>query len=240
MTSERRFSDAQLNSLLDNELDADQRASLLSAIQVDSELAARYAKLCQIKEMFNRAYSEPKQGYNRAQTLSKTHTSYRKLALVASLFLMIGSFLGWFTNVSTEGKPNQFATVASLDIPSLNAEKILLHINSMDVTRVTAVLDTAEKIITQRRSQQKPLELEIIANAAGIGVLQQGSSYAKRINTISAANQNVSFLACGIAKKIVKLKEGKEILLIPEALDIPAALDRILNRVEHGWVYVRG
>ena len=70
-------------------------------------------------------------------------------------------------------------------------------------------------------------------------MLRKGSPYAKRIHQIVESNENVSFLACGIAMENAKLKEGHDITLIPDAHKIDAALEQILRRLKAGWLYVR-
>ena len=95
-------------------------------------------------------------------------------------------------------------------------------------------------LLTNASKNNKPLKLEVVANVDGINILRKGSPYAGEINSLSEQFSNVRFLACGIAKKTAALKEGKPIELIPEAVDIPAALDEILKRLKEGWTYVKG
>ena len=83
------------------------------------------------------------------------------------------------------------------------------------------------------------MELEIVANAQGLGILRENSLYSKKISSLTEAYSNVSFLACGIAKESARLKEGQDIKLLPEATEVPAALDQILKRIKLGWLYVR-
>ena len=71
-------------------------------------------------------------------------------------------------------------------------------------------------------------------------MLRQGSPFTQRIEKIATQYHNASFLACGIAMETAKLKEGREIQLIPVAQRVPAALDRILMRLEDGWMYIKG
>jgi intracellular sulfur oxidation DsrE/DsrF family protein len=52
--------------------------------------------------------------------------------------------------------------------------------------------------------------------------------------------KNIKFLACGVAKQNATLRENKAIKLLPQAKDIPAALDQIVNRLQEGWTYLRG
>ena len=82
------------------------------------------------------------------------------------------------------------------------------------------------------------MQLKFVANAEGLAVLRENSPYADRIKLLSEQYNNVEFLACGIAMKTAQLKEKKEVVLLPEAKKIPAALNEILERLEAGWTYM--
>jgi len=257
MNFNETFSDEQLNSLLDNELDDKDRVQIMEAMRHDKELAARYFEFSQNKEMVALAYKNlpsPRKSNDTLTTPSLTTQWYDNKVQItfASLALIIfGGISGWaissqFINqkiisTKTTQQTALFQTIAQLDPVTTKSSKVLLHINSMDEARVKAVLDKAEKLLHSSNTTSKnPLKLEIIANAKGLGILRLNSPYSERIKSIASQYSNVSFLACGIAKQNARLKEGRDIVLIPQAQNIPAALDRILNRIEEGWMYVRG
>ena len=77
-------------------------------------------------------------------------------------------------------------------------------------------------------------------NAEGLNILRIESPYANQIASLSQDFKNVKFLACGMAKQNAMFRENKTIKLLPQATDIPAALDRIVNRLQDGWTYLRG
>lgn len=59
MKDDDSISDEQLNSLLDNELVDEERATVLDAIQNNKDTSVRYYALQQIKDLVKLAYHEP-------------------------------------------------------------------------------------------------------------------------------------------------------------------------------------
>ena len=242
MKHSEHVSEEQLNALLDNELDDAERARLLEAIRKDKELAARYCDLRQVKDMVTLAYNDPplprKPALNNAMMVKSNRMSISAAALV---LLMVGAMIGWGVGASMDPQQDaSFYTVDRLNPDVINSNRVLLHIATSDSARVSATLEKVEELLKKSAAEEKPIEIEVVANSDGLNMLRKGSPYVSRIKSIAQKYDNVSFMACGVAKQNAKLREGKEVALIPEAMDIPAALDQILKRVKGGWAYVRG
>jgi len=238
MTQEDFISDEKLNALLDNELDDEERTQILALMQKDDEIGTRYKALRRVKESVAAAYLNPPSPPNQ-NTPHKSWTLRPLKAVAASLVLIfIGSIVGWLgsAQMSTE----IFYSVAQVNSGELNNDKVLIHISSMHPQQVTAALQAAEYLLQSSKETDQNIQLEVVANVEGLGVLRLGSPYSERIRQLSTNYNNISFKACGIAKKVAALKEGKVIKLLPQAEDIPAALDQILLRISQGWTYVKG
>ncbi|NOX43644.1 MAG: hypothetical protein GXP19_07920 [Gammaproteobacteria bacterium] len=244
MKSSELISDEQLNAFLDNELDDKERAHILEAIRQDKEISVRFCDLSQIKNMVSLAYKNPPQPKQKNYTSAAMgrRESGLRVAFASLALILFGGLCGWVVSTQLLNQEDStFQTVSQIKPGLLKSKKILLHINSMDNTRVQATLETAKKLLNFNGSNGKNrLELEIVANADGLGILRLNSPYSNQIKSLASQYNNVTFMACGIAKQNARLKEGKEIELIPEAQDIPAALDQILKRIKDGWTYVRG
>ena len=244
-TQSSNISDEQLNALLDKELDADEEAQLLQAIATNESLQKRFEALRKTKSLFIRAYEEVPAPLLIPQK-PKWIVQFGPIAAAASLLLLVGIYLGWlleplFPHDRLELKtPDRIQSLAELNPSIPQSNTILLHISSTEKTRVEHDLHLAETLLSDANKKNKPLQLEVVANADGLNILRKNSPYAKKISSLSDHYHNVRFLACGIAKKTAALKEGKPIELLPEAVDIPAALDQILKRLKDGWTYVRG
>lgn len=234
-------SDEQLNALLDNELDDAERIRLFEAIRNDQTLSARYCKLRQVKEMIKLAYNEPPLPKSGIPGLAQQKFANRISAVAAAVVLVfMGGVIGWSLNGNQEEENASFYTVDRLNPSTIQSNRVLLHLATGDDGRISESLEKIEELLQVSAEQAKPIEIEVVANSDGLNILRRGSPYADRIKMMTAKYSNVSFMACGIAKHNAELREGKHIALIPEAKDIPAAMERILHRVTGGWSYVRG
>jgi intracellular sulfur oxidation DsrE/DsrF family protein len=240
MNAHDQVTSQQLNALLDNELAQEERSHVLAALHDNPALSEELAKLQRMNALISLAYeSVPTPSIRPALTRTGFYTPLRLAAAV--MILVLGGIVGWFFHHPAHTTPAlPFTSLSQLNIKQPPENKILIHINAMDNKRITTVLDDTEQLLQNARKNGKPLQLEIVANAAGLGMLRKGSPYAQRIQQIAAANNNVSFLACGFAMENAKLKEGHDINLIPQAHKVDAALEEILRRLQAGWLYVRG
>lgn len=239
MKSERPISEEQLNAFVDNELEAEERAQILSALQDNRDLSEELAALQQINEMIALAYEDVPAGSAQIKNVGSGRWTALRLAAVF-IILVIGGALGWLLHQS-EALPSNpsFISLAQLNTRHPSDNKILIHINAMDKVRIVKALNDTEQLIDNAKKSGRPLKVEIVANESGLGMLRKGSPYAKRIHQLAASYKNVSFLACGVAMETARLKEGHPIKLLPEAHKIHAALDQILSRLKQGWLYVR-
>ncbi|MEJ2179767.1 MAG: hypothetical protein P8Y28_04855 [Gammaproteobacteria bacterium] len=242
MNKNEIISDEQLNALLDNELDDAERAQLFESIRNDKDLSARYCKLRQVKEMVTLAYNDPPLPKSGIPGLSQQRFANKiSMSAAAMVLVFLGVVIGWSIN-DTAGTSNDasFYTVDRLNPKILQTNRLLLHLATRDESRIDASLEKIESLLETSASQGKPIEVEVVANSDGLNILRRGSRYADRIKMMTAKYSNVSFMACGIAKQNAQLREGQQIALIPEARDIPGAMERIIKRVTGGWAYVRG
>ncbi|MGD8567983.1 MAG: hypothetical protein PVJ39_07835 [Gammaproteobacteria bacterium] len=242
MTIDRSVSDEQLNALLDNELDDAERARLMEIIRRDKELKSRYCDMRQMKDRVILAYNSPPTPHTLIATANTQWYKRRAFPAVAAIVLfLVGSIVGWVLNngLRSTNRPS-FYTVDRLNATNVQSSRMLLHLATNDDKRVRATLHKVEELLQESSDENRPIEIEVVANSDGLNVLRKGSPYANYIKSIASKYDNVSFMACGMAKQNAKLREGAEVALIPEAVTIPAALEEILKRVKAGWSYVRG
>lgn len=238
MSQDKFISDETVNAFIDNELDADERAQLVTAIQNDKVLQQKVNELRQVKEMLTLAYQDPPSPVIGLTEV--TSASALRMGIAASVLVVLGFSLGWWMHVEVAPDPPQsFATVSQLDNEYVLTPKVLLHVSTMDSQRIEVALKKAEHLLAQHRQTNRPLDMEVIVNAQGLGLLRQGSPYAEKVRTLVQEYDNLSFLACGVARENARLKEGGAIELLPEATQVPAALELILKRLKRGWMYVR-
>lgn len=234
------FTDEQLNSFVDGQLDNDTLTKVLNAIHEDKELSERVNQLRYTKDMLRMAYSDLPQPAPCIPA-HDNGPSWLSTGIAASILFVMSVSAGWFghTQLAVQDNNPSFASLAQFNPDKDTNEHILLHISSKDEKRIQSVLDTTEKLLKERKNNKRPVELEVVANSEGISMLREGSPYQKRIQSIMMEHKNVAFYACGHAMENARLKEGKEVQLIPEANKVGAALEQIIKRLKLGWAYIR-
>ena len=239
MNPKQPVSEELLGAFLDNQLDAEERIQVLEALRRDKELAARVCELRQDTELVALAYRDPPRAGARSAAMrgARVHRG----ALAAAALLAFGIAAGLILQASrTDPAGLPLRELAQLDPAAPGARKILVHLSSLDAGRTQAALDAVESVLSAGRSRGDALQVEVIANAEGLGLLREGTPYAGRIQSLARRYGNVSFLACGVAMENARLSENAEIKLISQARRVPAALEEILARLKDGWTYVRG
>lgn len=238
MSHDELISDERVNAFIDDQLDQDERAQMMAALQENQQLCDKVNQLRHVKEMLTLAYDDPPKPL--IYPASRKVASQVRPAMAASVLLLLGFGLGWWLHLELGAAPEQsFITVKQLNSDIIAREKVLMHVSTMDGQRIETALQKAEYLLAGHRKKESPLDLEIIVNAKGLGLLRNNSPYADKVKNLVAEYDNVSFLACGVARETARLKEGRAIELLPEAIQVPAALERILKRIRKGWVYVK-
>lgn len=240
MKSEETVSDSQINAFIDDELHNSDRAQLIEAINSDPVLERRINDIRKDMDLLKLAYQHPPVPHIKKTLHANRRRSNSYLAVAASLLLAIGSITGFFVSSLTTDHPGpSFTAVKDFDTDHNDNKKIMIHISRMDDIKINQALDKAEEILDHSAQENKPLDLVVIANESGLGLLKEGSPYANRVHELSIKHKNVKFLACGIAMEVSRLKEGKDVRLLPDAEKIPAALTDILERLKGGWLYIK-
>jgi hypothetical protein len=239
MNQNEPISEELLGAFLDNQLDARERVQVLEALQRDKALAARVYELRQNMELMTLAYRNPPLADVRTAAAWPAQRGWR--ATAAMVLLVAGVATGWMSHAWwADGIGAPLQDIAQLDPSAPGAEKIILHIGSLEPARVQGALNSVEHLLRASHSRGASIQVEVIANADGLGVLREGSPYTGRIQSLTTRYDNVSFLACGIAMENARLSEDAEVKLIPQARRVPAALEQILTRLKDGWTYIRG
>lgn len=238
MSHNKPVNNETINAFIDSQLATEERMQVFDALKQDQELSQELCELQRNDEFLRLTYKHiPEPAYDPFIAATRTSTRQRQ-AIAAGILVILSAFVGWQTHtfIQPDHKPN-IQEISQLSTGEISNNHILIHISAMDEQRINNALDKAEQLLSGHRSDD--LTLEIVANADGLGLLRAESPYKSRIQKLAQRHKNVSFKACGIAMSAAKLKEGKEVNLLPEADKVPAALDQILKRLEAGWLYVR-
>ena len=247
MSTDGNISDEHLNAFVDNQLDADEKSRILTAINADDTLNHRACELRRLRELVQHAYDIPPPPASRRPHVDRKQR-WRQ-AIAASLLLALGGVTGWVGNAQqqeptlqamyiNEQKAFQTANLAQTPIKG-GERRILLHISSADPEKLEKALDTAEKLLATYRKLQQPVELELVANAGGLNLLLANTSpFADRVRTLQREYDNLTFLACQTAMDQLRREQHLTPQLVPEAIITPSALEEILLRLQQGWMYI--
>ncbi len=252
MTLDRSISEEHLNAFVDNQLDADEKSRILSAINGDEDLSRRACEVRRLHELVQHAYDYPPRPAGKRPP-SRQPSPWAQGA-AAMLFLALGAVIGWMGHGQQapeaalqtramyldEEKAFQTASVAEAPV-ARNGRKVLLHVSSSDPQKIEEALNTAEGLLRTYRAKHLPVEVELVANAGGLNLLRADvSPFADRVRALQAEFENITFLACQTAMNRLLQREHMDSPppLLPEALITPNALEEILTRLQEGWVYV--
>lgn len=234
-------SDEYVNAFLDGELAADERERALQRLELDSGFKNRVCEVRSLKERVKSAYAEPPPIPGR-RPAGFPGTGWRQ-ALAAGLLLVLGLAGGWLAHDSRNdapvydrlaGLPDGYRPVALTG--RVDPDKVVLHLDSSDPSRLVAVLDLAEKLLNERGERG---QVKIVVNSYGLNLLRQETSpFKARIGGMSTRHSNLEFIACG--QTIARLtREGTVVDLLPQARVASSAIGEILERMQLGWVYVK-
>ena len=241
MKDSNRYSDEQLQAFVDDEVDIVDRAEIMEAIRHDDELACQVCELLQIKDTVRLAYREPERPAHGKDSLNPGWWSrLPRVAAAAVVIFSLGTVTGTLVQsyMSATSAPN-IDPLANLSDLNQELKRVVLHISSAESERLDQALTDAEELLSQYQDHPEMVQLEVVANTAGLSLLRvDTSAYAERIRRLAEKFDNVSFLAC--SRTIEKLRmRGIDVHLLPEARVIPGALEAIVDRLQEGWVYIR-
>ena len=122
-----------------------------------------------------------------------------------------------------------------------NAElRVVFHQTSGEPTAAGELLDEVEAMLVLYRDRELPLRVEIIANGEGLAMLRAGlSGYGERIRALSAEYTNLAFVACQNTIDRIRVEEGVEVVLLPEAELTRSGVTRVVRRQREGWAYIQ-
>ena len=234
MNKDEHISEEQLNAFVDGELDSEERSSLFDEAERSGELDQRLCQQRKIKELVKHAYRDvPDPG--RLLSGRRAHNSVFGLAVAASMLLIVGITTGQLMprffdqDLRPGGLPANAQAIA-------NMENYILHVTSGEPEKMRFALQQARELLDSADSDN-PRRVEIVANERGLDLLRSDVTlFSDEIRALS--HENVMFYAC--SKAIERLEEkGIEVRLVPEAIPGFTALDRVVERMQDGWQYIK-
>jgi intracellular sulfur oxidation DsrE/DsrF family protein len=235
------YSDEQLQAFVDDEINMTDRAEIMEAVRLDDELACRICELLQMKDTVRLAYREPEQpvsGYMSRHPATRWQVPTR--AAAALLIFAIGTTTGVVLKSYNNGPVTSTTnTIAAATDADHEIKRVIIHISSGEPQKLDQALMDAEELLVSYKDRPELVQLEVVANTAGLALLRADTSpYPERIRRMAQQFDNISFLAC--SRTIEKLRlRGIDVHLVPEAKTIPGALEKTVDCMKQGWVYIR-
>lgn len=238
MSNEQRFSDEFLNAFVDNQLAPEEKSDAFLAISRDEELNRRVCELRKVRDLVQLACAEAPPPARRRRPAGRRRHRGGGVRAAAVLLLGLGIALGWgLQRDAPRPGPRQSALTAQTPVQGI---KVMLHLNSGDPERMAEALDDAEELLEYYQATHQIARVEIITNGGGVNLLRADTSpYKERIQRLYQRWNNLVFVACQNAIDRIKREEGKQVVLLPEAVVIDSAVAQIMRRQHQGWAYIQ-
>lgn len=235
MKNEYPFSDEYLNAYIDNQLDREEAGQVLQKLQENPALNQRVCELRQMQALVRHAY-----GYDDSpipestQPLKSRHWQRYLQGAAAVLLLAVGATAGWLAHGQDPAMQGVYLNTAHT-----RPQNIILHISTDDPIKVSDALDQAELMLERNKEKGTSFRLEIVANGDGLNLLRtRYSSYPERTEELIKNYNNLSVMACARTLQAIK-EQGGDVELLPNVSTTESALERVVDRLQDGWLYIR-
>ncbi|HEY0634175.1 MAG TPA: hypothetical protein VGE00_02240, partial [Gammaproteobacteria bacterium] len=96
-----------------------------------------------------------------------------------------------------------------------------------------------ELLLARNREQRQPFRLEIVANDEGLNLLRaRFSTDAERTEELLHNYNNLAIMACARTLQAIE-DQGGDVELLPNVITTESALERVVDRLQEGWLYIR-
>jgi len=242
MSEQRKISDEMRGAFVDGELDAAEWACVAGDMAREPALRQDVCELRMLKDMVRHAYAVPPARRRRAR--EATGIGWRSLAAAVAF-----AAAGWLGHVWWSGEPALDPTSAyalrgdwhalRADWRKLDGNRVLVHVSTGSRAVLDTALDEVEDLLRSARAARRGVEVEIVANSAGLDLLSANASpYAARIAALRREFPALGLVACGRTLER-RRNEGRPVTLVPGTVIAPSALEEVVKRLRGGWVYVR-
>ena len=222
-----------LNALVDRELGAAERESVLSSIEQDPMLRQDLSDLYHLKEMVRSAYSDEK-GYT---TRSSSDWLGRGGAIAAGILLLAGVFAGGYQAGTGSGIPQPSANSFHMSEAIADPGRVMLYVSTDEGGKFKQTLDQAQAYLDSYGN--RGINVIVVASADGTDLFRKSiTPYEERINNLKVRyGESLDFIACNNA--ITRLRnEGADADLVNAVEVAPSAVQYVVDRLREGWTYV--
>lgn len=245
MMRDDRFSDEKLSAYIDNELSPSESKLIEEALKQNQDLSMRMGTLRKVRDLVRSAYphSENTNVSTIPRAPARGHRKRTRLAIAASL--LIGLCVGWLGHhIYPQDKSLlQFARniqQTPINITDRSPHKIVIHITTSDDYKLASVLEEVEVLLQAYVNQPEAVKVELLTNGPGLNLVRADKSpFPGEIKRLQTQFPNLQFSACNKTITRLKLEQGIDPPLLPEAVVVQSALREIIERRKDGWTYIQ-
>lgn len=239
MSSQDKTLLPELNALIDGELNREGQIRLRRRLERDPAARRHLAELRRVRALVQCAF---RAGGAREK---KRGTLFAARWAAAVALIVIGFGLGWGlrpagTAALPDEIPRDTLALRAVQPPPTGAEAgVLVHIDTADSAYAAAALDRVEAMLDRYARKQRRVSVELVANADAVDLLRADASpYGRRLQALRERHINLTLVACKTTLERLRRERGN-LRLISGVDAKDSALERILSRLEQGWIYVR-
>ncbi|VAW76593.1 hypothetical protein MNBD_GAMMA15-448 [hydrothermal vent metagenome] len=223
-----------LHAYVDDELGPQEKSRLLVKLESDESIRDRACELQLTKEWIKCSFEGETAPTRTVPGLQHRLRQASPFGLAASLLIVLLAFsAGWISYSLKDGA----STLVAMDTLYGETPHVILHISDSDEARFNLVLARTSQIL--HKYENTGVQIEVVANAGGLDFMRTASSqHIEHIKQIISQYDNVRFIAC--SRGLEKLRERGLDASVIEGIDAhePAA-DHLIERLTHGWSYIR-
>ncbi|ACL71660.1 hypothetical protein [Thioalkalivibrio sulfidiphilus] len=235
-----------LNAFVDGEFCPEERLATLKQISADEQLSREICDLCQLKEMVNLAYERvPPPPQRHARGRSARGGLLGPAAAAVVMMLSVAGITG--VGLSLQEPAPQTVRVSAADLSQplhgtvREASRILLHVNTADVERISNMLDEVELLMAAAEQQGVALQIQVVTHGEGLALLREDvSPFPQRVSMLAQRYPAaLSFTACLNTIERLRREENIHVRLLPAAQVINSGVAEVIRRQSQGWAYIQ-
>ncbi|MBE9568760.1 MAG: hypothetical protein IMF14_08690 [Proteobacteria bacterium] len=246
MRKKNTYSDEYISAFIDGELESEERARLLFDEEKDESLAQRINETRMLKEKVQLTYADI--GGRRVENKPFSCAAFvsRHRALAASFVLLSMAAMMFVYDVSDDDNliiarqlinSTEPLPVSSIDDAVGDNQHVVINVSQYDPKSFSETIDAIEALLDSRKKSS--FELEVVANAQGVKVLDaETSRHADQLSLLASRFDNFEVVAC--AKSLAELAAaGDPIQLMRSIMITPSAAEQVARRTAAGWLYLK-
>lgn len=239
------ISEEALNALVDGELPPEREAEMLARAAGDPAIHHALCELRTIKHLTQAAYRDVPQAAPRGRARRPRVGGWAVAAGLAVAVLVGWSLAGGgprpaaisgerFALLSPEGRGARPA--AAVD----GETRIVFHLLTAAAPNAGDLLDEVEALLADFRDRGASLRVEVVAHSEGLALLRERLSRHKaRVARLAREYPNLAFVACRNTIHRLRVEQGVEVVLLPEAEVTESGVAHVVRRQQEGWAYIK-